>query len=166
MFLFLFHYLNHRYKKEFFESHGTMPSEEEIDTAMKQVSPAVLKAFKEGKKFNKLEYCNTYADYTLFAAVLAIQALRGREKPDSKYDPEYRKLARSVMQDYKCSRPIINEDGTQGKKVYKNAIDGYEDIFGQLIEPRYQKVAVDVLKGFYKDPNYEYREEPDGLDGH
>lgn len=109
---------------------------------MKSVSPEVMEFFKKGEKFDKMVYCKTYADYALFAAVLAIQALKGKD----------REIALDAMSHYKCSRPT-----EKGKVQYDNAIDGYDDIFSILVNPKDKAVAMDVLKGFFENPEYEYK---------
>lgn len=99
---------------------------------MRKVSPEVWKFFSKGEKFDKMKFCRTYADYTLFASVLAIQGLKGKD----------REIAKAAME-LKCSG-------------YDSALSGYEDIFSKLVEPKYQKEAFKVLDGFYNNKEYEY----------
>jgi len=123
---------------------------------MKSVSPEVLEFFKKGEKFDKMKYCKTYADYTLFAAVLAIQALKGKD----------REIALDAMKNYKCIRTVKDKDGKEEVIEYENAIKGYEDIFGELINPKDKEIAIKVLKGFYENKDYVYsEEEPEDHDG-
>ena len=95
------------------------------DLDMKSVSPEVWEFFSKGEKFDKMKFCKTYADYTLFASVLAIQALKGND----------REIAKAAM-DLKCNG-------------YESALDGYKDIFSKLIDPKYNEQAFKVLKEFY-----------------
>ena len=118
------------------------------DLDMKSISPEVLEFFKKGEKFDKMKYCKTYADYTLFAAVLAITALKGKD----------RNMALDAMKNYKCSRPVRNKDGSIEMREYSSALEGYDDIFTELLHPKDKAVCMQVLNGFYKDPNYEYTE--------
>lgn len=121
---------------------------------MKSISPDVLEFYKKGEKFDKMKYCKTYADYTLFAAVLAITALRSQD----------RNLALDAMQNYQCTRPIYNENGDIiDVKQYNSAIEGYDDIFSILVDPKDKKMCMDVLKGFYNNPEYSYDQESIGI---
>lgn len=104
------------------------------DIDMKEVSPEVWEFFSRGEKFDKMKHCKTYADYTLFASVLAIQGLKGKD----------RRVAQLAM-DLSCNG-------------YQSALEGYRDIFSKLIEPKYAKEAFKVLEGFYKDREYKYNE--------
>lgn len=113
---------------------------------MKSISPEVLEFFKKGEKFDKMKYCKTYADYTLFAAVLAIQALKGKD----------RALALDAMGNYKCSRRVKDENGNEVEKLYENAIEGYDDIFGIILSDKDKKTCMNVLEGFYNNPEYVY----------
>ena len=92
---------------------------------MKKVSPEVWEFFIRGEKFDKMKYCKTYADYTLFACVLAIQALKGKD----------RKIAKATME-LKCNG-------------YDSALEGYKDIFSKLVQPEYSEHAYNVLQKFY-----------------
>lgn len=101
---------------------------------MKQVSPEVLSFYMKGEKFDKLKYCKTYADYVLFANILAITALRGKD----------REVAKEAMS-LECFG-------------YKNAMEGYEDIFKKLIDPKLVNQCVDCMRGFYENPNWKYND--------
>ncbi len=102
---------------------------------MTKVSPEVWKFFSKGEKFDKLKYCKTYADYTLFASVLAIQALKGQD----------RDIAKAAME--------LKANG------YESALEGYKDIFSKLVQPEYSKKAFEVLDGFYKNKDFKYVED-------
>lgn len=104
------------------------------DLDMTKVSPEVWEFFSKGEKFDKLKYCKTYADYTLFASVLAIQALKGQD----------RDIAKMAMD--------LKANG------YESALEGYKDIFSKLIDEEYSKKAFEVLQGFYNSRNYNYSE--------
>lgn len=100
---------------------------------MKTVSPEVLQFFLRGEKFDKIKYCKTYADYILFACVLAIKSLKS----------ENYKVAKTAMMQ-KCYK-------------YSNALEGYKDLFEKYIDPRYSSLCYEALLGFYKDPmNYSF----------
>lgn len=102
------------------------------DMDMKGISPEVFEFFKKGQKFDKMKYCKTYADYTLFAAVLAIEALRGQD----------RNIAKAAMN--------ISSHG------YKNTLEGYNAIFDSLVGENYKEDCKKILAGFYNDKDYEF----------
>ncbi len=104
------------------------------DLDMCKVSPEVWEFFSKGEKFDKLKFCKTYADYTLFASVLAIQALKGQD----------RDIAKMAME--------LKANG------YKSALEGYKDIFSKLIEPKYNEKAFKILQGFYNNKEFNYSE--------
>ena len=104
------------------------------DLDMKQVSPQVLKFYLKGEKFDKIKYCKTYADYVLFASILAIEALRGKD----------RTIAKEAM-DLECFG-------------YQNAIEGYKDLFKKMIDSNLVDICIECLEGFYKEPNWKYEE--------
>ena len=105
------------------------------DLDMKSVSPEVWEFYSKGQKFDKLKYCKTYADYTLFAAILAIEALKGKD----------RDVARIAMD--------IEANG------YESALAGYKDIFSKLVAPEYADKAFEVLNGYYQSKDYVYGED-------
>lgn len=102
------------------------------DLDMKSVSPEVWEFFSKGEKFDKMKHCKTYADYTLFASILAIQALKGKDREIAK-----------VAMDLKCNG-------------YESALEGYKDIFLKLIDLQYSEKAFEILQGFYNDKNFVY----------
>ena len=124
------------------------------DLDMKSLSLEVLEFFKKGEKFDKMKYCKTYADYALFAAVLAIQALKGKD----------RELALDVMANYKCSRRAKDENGKDVEIIYENAIEGYEDIFKILLSSKDKQTCMNVLEGFYHNPEYVYGEDENDIE--
>lgn len=91
------------------------------------VSPEVLKYYKNIEKFNKMKYCKTYADYTLFAIVLALIQLKGK----------YKSIASFAM-----SRPVTDSFGI----AHSNAINGYKSIIDRRIEPQYKNICFTVLE--------------------
>lgn len=95
------------------------------DLDMKEVSPRVMEFFRKGEKFDKLSECNTYADYILFASVLAIQSLKGK----------YSNYAKKLM-----SIPCFG---------YNNALEGYKDLYTKFINPEYAMEAFDILSSYY-----------------
>lgn len=106
---------------------------QELD--MKSVSPEVLNFYLKGEKFDKMKYCKTYADYVLFANILAITALRGKD----------RNIAKEAL-NLECFE-------------YKNAIDGYKELFKKMIDPKLVDKCIKCLEGFYQNPNWKYIEE-------
>lgn len=95
------------------------------DLDMKSISPRVFEFFSKGQKFNKMTECHTYADYLLFAAVLAIQSLKGK----------HRELAAKLMKS-----PCFG---------YKNAMEGYRELFRKYLDPKLALEAYDIFYGFY-----------------
>ena len=90
------------------------------------VSPDVLEYYKNIEKFDKMKYCKTYADYTLFAIVLALVQLKG----------EYKDIAVAAM-----SRPVTDSFGI----AHANAIDGYKAIIDRRIESQYRKLCFNFI---------------------
>ena len=99
--------------------------EKNPDLDMTMVSPSVIEHYRKGEKFDKLKECKTYADYILFATVLAIQSLKGKDH----------EVAKKLM--------AIECYG------YDNALEGYKDLFNKYVEPAYAKEAYDILLNFY-----------------
>ena len=92
----------------------------------KAVSDYVWKHFCEGKKFNKLEYCTTYAEYILFATTLFINCITNYES--------VAKLAFSQL-DYNI--PSI--------------LESYHTIFQQTLSPKMEKEAYQILVNTLKN---------------
>ena len=92
---------------------------------MTTVSPEVFEYFVKGEKFDKSKYCKTYADYILFACLLAIKSLKGK----------HYKIAKTAMM--------------QSCYIYDNALEGYRDLFNKFIEPKYASICFDILVGYY-----------------
>lgn len=105
------------------DAKGYKANNPELDMTM--VSPTVMEYFRRGEKFDKLKECKTYADYILFATVLAIQSLKGK--------------------DHEIAKKLMSIDCFG----YDNALDGYRDLFNKYIEPTYAKEAYDILLSFY-----------------
>ena len=95
------------------------------DLDMKSVSPRVLDFFSRGEKFNKMTECKTYADYLLFASVLAIQSLKGK----------HREMAAKLLE-----TPCFG---------YANAMEGYRDLFCKYLDPQIALEAYDTFYSFY-----------------
>ena len=93
---------------------------------MRSVSPRVFDFYSKGEKFNKLTECHTYADYLLFAAILAIQSLIGKNK----------KLAASLME-----VPCFG---------YENALQGYKELFCKYVDPSLSLDAYNILYNYYE----------------
>lgn len=102
-----------------------------------KVSTEVWEFYQKGEKFDKMKFCKTYADYTLFAAILAITSLKGKD----------RALAKHAL---KLPCKGSNIEG-QERKQYASALEGYKDIFSRLIEPEKAMKAYKILEGFYMD---------------
>lgn len=101
---------------------------------MSLISPRVFEYFSRGEKFNKMTECHTYADYLLFAAVLAIQSLKGKHKD----------VAAQLLE-----TPCFG---------YENAMAGYRDLFIKYLDPSKALEAYDIFYSFYVeakgyDPN-------------
>lgn len=111
---------------------------------MKMLSPNVCNFICEGKSFDKIKYCNTYADYVVFAVSLAIKSLRGKD----------RVIAKDIMKNYTCCRPVKDDLGNVIIKTYSNAVEGYEEILGILLYEDDKNLIMKILKGFFDDPNY------------
>lgn len=112
-------------------------SKENPEADQTKVSPEVWEFFQKGEKFDKMKFCKTYADYTLFAAVLAITSLKGKD----------RALAKHAL-GLPCKGSSLEG---QERKQYASALEGYKDIFSRLIEPEKAMAAYEVLESFYKD---------------
>ena len=120
------------------DAKGYKKENPEIDHT--KVSPEVWEFFQKGEKFDKMKFCKTYADYTLFAAVLAITSLKGKD----------RALAKQALR-LPCKGSWLEG---QERKQYTSALEGYNDIFSRLIEKEKAMEAYKILEGFYKDkPN-------------
>ncbi len=63
------------------------------------------------------------------------------------------------MKSYPCSRIVKQSDGTEIERVYSNAIEGYEDIFSVLLNPKDKQKCMDILQGFYENPKFKYDEQ-------
>lgn len=118
--------------------------EADPDADQTKVSEDVWEFFKKGEKFDKMKYCKTYADYTLFASVLAIVALKDKD----------RVLAVKALE-LPCKGSKI---GDEERRTYDTALDGYKDIFSRLVDKEKCDIAYEILEGFYKDKDYEYNE--------
>lgn len=118
---------------------------ENPDISQKTVSTEVWELFRDGKKFDKMKYCKTYADYTLFAAVLAITSLKGKD----------RELAKHALA-LPCKGSSLEG---QERAHYNSALEGYKDIFLKLIQPEKAKVAYEILEGYCKDKKIDVRED-------
>jgi len=102
-----------------------------------KVSPEVWEFFKKGEKFDKMKFCKTYADYTLFAAILAITSLKGKD----------RNLAKHAL-GLPCKGSVLEG---QERTQYSSALEGYKDIFSRLIEQEKAQAAYEILENYYKD---------------
>ncbi len=98
---------------------------ENPDLDMKSVSPRVFEFYTRGEKFNKLTECHTYADYLLFASVLAIQSLKGK----------YHAFAAKLLE-----QPCFG---------YVSGLEGYRDLFSKYLDPELALQAYDTLHDFY-----------------
>lgn len=107
-----------------------------------EVSPIVWEYYLKGQKFDKIKHCKTYADYILYAAVLAIENLKS----------ENREIAIAVM-NLECYGSKIEN---KRRQRYINALEGYHDIFSKLIEKEKSEEAYKILKGYFENKNFNY----------
>lgn len=97
------------------------------DLDQKSVSKEVMGFFAKGEKFDKMKYCHTYAEYTLFAAVLAIARLKSAD----------RDLAKMALE-----LPGKNDE---------TALEGYKRVFKELISPDIADKCYDILLEYYEN---------------
>lgn len=97
------------------------------DLDQKSVSKEVMEFFTKGEKFDKMKYCHTYAEYTLFAAILAIEKLKSADKDIAKMALEL---------------PGKNNE---------TALEGYRRIFQDLISPDIADKCYSILLDYYEN---------------
>lgn len=86
----------------------------------KFVSTFVWEHFCKGKKFDKMKYCHTYAEYVLFAATLATSCIK-----------KYGDIARAAL--------------SQAGYGYSSILEGYKDVFSKTLSPDMAEEAYDTL---------------------
>lgn len=104
------------------------------------VSKEVMDLFRRGEKWDKMKLCHTYAEYALFAGVLAIDQLKEKAP--------YREVAKKAME-LPCTRVTYEGD----KPVYvqeKNTLEAYDKVFDELVSPEQAKEAKGIFKSFYE----------------
>ena len=94
----------------------------------RDLDPKLLGYLRRGEKFNKLELCHTYADYFVFAAMLAVNACNNAGE-----------IAREAMRD-KC---YCYEDANGVHWV--DAVDGYCRIFMKHLHEKDAKIASAIM---------------------
>ena len=91
--------------------------------------PHLLDYLEKGQKFNKMVECTTYAEYFVFAAMLAVNAC---------LDSETSEIAREAMRDL-C---YLDEE----KGSWLNAVDGYCCIFNRHLHPADAARACEIMR--------------------
>ena len=84
------------------------------------VSNFVFDHFKDGVKFDKMKYCETYAEYVLFAATLATSCIK-----------KYGEIAKVALQ--------------QPGYGYDTILAGYKDVFNKTLTPEMADKVYKVL---------------------
>lgn len=92
-------------------------------------NPELFGYLERGEKFNKMELCHTYAEYFIFAAMLAVNACI-----------HHGEIAKKAMATHCYS---YNQECVT---VYSDAVDGYCRIFEQHLHPEDAKRACAIIK--------------------
>ncbi len=93
----------------------------------RDLNPDLLGYLERGEKFNKMTMCHTYAEYFVFAAMLAVNAVNAA--------PE---IAKKAMKD-KC---YYDEE----HKVWLNAVEGYCHIFQKHLHEADAATACEIMR--------------------
>lgn len=86
-----------------------------------KIKPELWVFYENGQWFDKMKYCESYAEYVLFAATLAMKSI-----------VKYGDIAKNAMK-----KPSY---------TYPSAIKGYEDIFCKVMSPEDAAHAIKILK--------------------
>ncbi|MBQ8298705.1 MAG: HD domain-containing protein [Clostridia bacterium] len=86
-----------------------------------KIKPELWAFYELGQWFDKMKYCESYAEYVLFAATLAMKSIK-----------KYGWIAKKAM-----LKPSYG---------YASALQGYEDIFSQVMSYEDAKHAINVLR--------------------
>lgn len=86
-----------------------------------KIKPELWVFYENGQWFDKMKYCESYAEYVLFAATLAMKSI-----------VKYGDIAKKAM-----LKPSYG---------YESALQGYEDIFTQVMSSEDAEHAIKVLR--------------------
>ena len=100
-----------------FDKKGYIKNNPKIN--QKSVSDFVFTSFKSGEKFDKMKYCNTYAEYVLFAATLFINSVNK----------------------YEFAKEIALNEGYG----YSSILEGFKDVFSKSLTNDMSQEAYDIL---------------------
>ena len=91
----------------------------------RDLNPELLSYLERGEWFDKMKYCTTYADYFIFAAMLAVKSCN-----------HFATIAKKAM-----TLPVYEtEDGT-----LLDAVDGYCHIFRHYLHPQDAEIACRIM---------------------
>lgn len=93
-------------------------------------NPELLGYLERGEKFNKMTLCHTYAEYFVFAAMLAVNACNNVGE-----------LAKEAMMDL-----CYCYDGGNGEMQWLDAVDGYCHIFENHLHSDDAKIACEIMR--------------------
>ena len=94
--------------------------------------PELLEFLEKGQKFDKMKLCETYAEYFVFAAMLAVNCCLNPVSGD---------IAKMAMTD--LCYCYTDEDGNE---QWLDAVDGYCHIFDKHLHPEDAKVASRIMR--------------------
>jgi len=94
---------------------------------MKSVSPEVWPLYLKAEGFDKNVYCQTYADYALFAATLLIKSLRS----------ENHEFCKRIL-----AKPWYG---------FSDGLTGYQEIVKDMVDSEYVQASLDVIMKYYND---------------
>ena len=103
--------------------------EEAPDRDQRDCAPELLGYLERGEKFNKMLLCHTYAEYFVFAAMLAVNACNNAGQ-----------IAKEAMKD-KCYS-YEDEDGIH----WLDAVEGYCHIFKKHLHAADAKIASEIMR--------------------
>lgn len=92
----------------------------------RDLNPELLGYLERGEKFNKLVLCHTYAEYFVFAAMLAVNSCN-----------KFGAIAKDAMK----LLVYTTEEG-----VRLDAIDGYCHIFNRYLHPKDAEIACHIMR--------------------
>lgn len=95
----------------------------------RELNPELLGYLERGEKFNKMTLCHTYAEYFVFAAMLAVNACNNAGE-----------IAKEAMKD-KC---YCYED--EAGIHWLDAVDGYCHIFEKHLYEKDAKIACEIMR--------------------
>ena len=93
-------------------------------------NPELFGYLERGEKFNKMALCHTYAEYFVFAAMLAVNACINAGE-----------IAKEAMKDL-C---YCYED-ENGEQHWLDAVEGYCHIFEEHLHPEDAKIACEIMR--------------------